>query len=102
MVRVLAVVLSLQMIVAGVARAIDLHDSVACGETAVEAPAGTDGHEAPGTSHPGNCCFGSLLLGSPVAAPEPLPLISTHAAPTPRDSLAVSWHSEAPERPPRS
>lgn len=102
MVRLLAVALSLQMIFAGVARAIDLHDSNACGDTFLTAPAETGDHEAPGGSHPGNCCFGSLLLASLIAAPLPLRLTSIHLPPAARDSLAASWQSEAPERPPRT
>jgi hypothetical protein len=102
MVRLLAMVLSLQVIIAGEARAIDFHDSAPCTDSAMSTPENTGEHETAGQYHPGNCCFGSLLFGSPVTAPLLQVPVSVQGPPEWRNTLAAVWHSKAPERPPRS
>lgn len=101
-VRVLAIVLSLQMLFAGVARAIDLHDSPGCSDAASAGSSDTGEPEAPIQNHPGNCCFGLLSIGSP-SIEAAFPILQLIDAPMERgESLTVDWHSKAPERPPRS
>ena len=102
MIRLLALVLSLQLLVANLAQGFDQHLDLGCADVAtqVERPPVDDAGNAPGP-HAGDCCFGSLVLGAPLAA-------NTHSAPvvdiqSPSGITSpASWHSDNPDRPPRS
>ncbi len=102
MLRFLAVILILQLLFAGFARAIDLHDSIACSDsTQLSTPAG-DGREPPDQRHAGSCCFGSLFFG---ANSQPLTMTvqaSIGAPAGPRRDPDLEYYTSGPERPPRA
>ncbi|MGE0467589.1 MAG: hypothetical protein AB7P44_14260 [Steroidobacteraceae bacterium] len=101
--RLPTVLLSLVVLFSGLAQAFDLHDESGCADTSnpgfpdSTAPARGDAPDV----HASGCCFGSIVLTLPpthanltVATVRLVNGVETARPPT--------WHSDSPERPPRS
>ena len=101
--RVLTALLTLVVLFASLAQAFDLHDESGCADASnptlsdSNAPARGDAPDL----HAAGCCFGSIVLTMPqtysnlmVTTVKLVNGVDTTQPPT--------WHSDSPERPPRS
>jgi hypothetical protein len=101
--RVPTALLTLVVLFASLAQAFDLHDESGCADTSNPTFSDSD-TPAPGDApdlHAAGCCFGSIVLTMPALYSHPtvttVKLVSgVHITQPP------TWHSDSPERPPRS
>ena len=87
----------------GLAQAFDLHDQSGCADSsnsALSDPATPSRGDAPDL-HAAGCCFGSMVLALP-AGHSALPVITLNVANGAAAARPPTWHSDSPERPPRS
>ncbi|MEX2150143.1 MAG: hypothetical protein WD793_08000 [Steroidobacteraceae bacterium] len=94
--------LSVLLVVAGLAQAYDQHAQVGCadsGETSLADP-GTPKQQSVPDLHAAGCCFGSMVLALP-AASIALAASANSLPMDERTARPANWHTDSPERPPR-
>ena len=101
--RLPTILLSLVVLFSGLAQAFDLHDQSGCADTSnptLSEPATPASGDAPDL-HAAGCCFGSMVLTLP-AANAGLHAATITLADGSETARPPTWHSDSPERPPRS
>jgi hypothetical protein len=95
--------LSLLVLVTGLAQAFDLHDEAGCADTgnAALADESTPARGDVPDLHASGCCFGSMVLTLPTSSTVTSIAVNRFAI-GPATARPPSWHSDSPERPPRS
>ena len=110
MARFLILLLVLNVIAGDVARGFDMHTNAGCADSErvelgswqpPEAPGAPDTGTDRNRDHGGDCCFGSLLMGSPAASAGSTLMEGSTSPLFLTSSQRASWHSDGPERPPR-
>jgi hypothetical protein len=95
--------LSLVVLFSGLAQAFDLHDLSGCadsGNSTLTDPTTPARGDVPDL-HAAGCCFGSMVLTLP-ATQTVFPATAATLADGFETARPPSWHSDSPERPPRS
>ena len=101
--RLSTILLSLVVLFSGLAQAFDLHDQSGCADssnstlTDPTTPARGDVSDL----HASGCCFGSMALTLP-ATHTIFPAATVTLADGSATARPPTWHSDSPERPPRS
>lgn len=101
--RLPTILLSLLVLFSGLAQAFDLHDQSGCADSdnpTLADPASPTRGDAPDL-HASGCCFGSMGLTLP-AAHTVYPAVTVALADGSETARPPNWHSDSPERPPRS
>ncbi len=101
--RLPTILLSLVVLFSGLAQAFDLHDQTGCADagnstlTDSTTPARGDVPDL----HASGCCFGSMVQSLP-ATQTVFPAVTAIVTDGTATARPPTWHSDSPERPPRS
>ena len=101
--RLPTILLSLLVLFSGLAQAFDLHDQSGCadsGNPTLADPASPARGAAPDL-HASGCCFGSMVL-TLLATHTVFPAVTLTLADGTATARPPTWHSDSPERTPRS
>jgi hypothetical protein len=101
--RLPTILLSLVVLFSGLAQAFDLHDQSGCadsGNSTLPDPTTPARGEA-SDLYASGCCFGSMVLTLP-ATQTVFPVVTVVLADGTFTYRPPIWHSDSPERPPRS
>lgn len=101
--RLPTILLSLVVLFSGLAQAFDLHDQSGCadsGNPTLTEPSTPARGDVPDL-HASGCCFGSMVLTLP-ATHAVFPATAATLAGGSETARPPTWHSDSPERPPRS
>lgn len=97
------ILLGLLVLISGLAQAFDLHNQSGCADSSDSSltdsttPARGDVPEL----HASGCCFGSMVLTLP-ATNTVFPVAAAALVNGSETARPPTWHSDSPERPPRS
>jgi len=101
--RLPTILLSLTVLFSGLAQAFDLHDQSGCadsGNSTLAGPTAPAQGDVPDL-HAAGCCFGSMVLTLP-ATQTVFPAVTGTLADGTATTRPPTWHSDSPDRPPRS